>query len=101
MIVKDLVESKELLTDETNEGVFVVYERFENTDCRYKGELVEKLECDPEEQVQILMCDATACDSLTSIQTYRLGDQFSTIADIEQDIRANYGQYMQEPTPLG
>ncbi|SER45581.1 hypothetical protein [Salisediminibacterium halotolerans] len=101
MIVKDLVETKELLAEETNEGIFVVYERFENTDCRYKGNMVEKLECDPEEQIQILQCDSTACDSLTSVQTYRLGVDFLTIEEIEKDIRSNYAQYMQQPAPLG
>ncbi|WP_280768338.1 hypothetical protein [Salipaludibacillus daqingensis] len=95
MIVKDLVETRELLTDETNGNVFVVYERFDNVDCHCEGQNIEEIECDPEEQVQILQGDPESSSSLKSVKTYLVGETFPSIDAIVQDIRLNYTELFQ------
>lgn len=95
MIVKDLVETRELLTDETNENVFVVYERFDNVDCHCEGKNIEEIECDPEEQVQILYGDPESSASLKSVKTYLVGDIFPSIDAIVKDIRLNHTELFQ------
>ncbi|ADU30032.1 hypothetical protein [Evansella cellulosilytica] len=53
MIVKDLVETEELMASETAENVYVIYKRYENVDCRCSERSIrEEIECDPEEVVQ-------------------------------------------------
>ncbi|MCD8508968.1 MAG: hypothetical protein LRY73_03150 [Bacillus sp. (in: Bacteria)] len=88
MIVKDLVETRELMVGETSENVVVLYERFDNLDCIGKGNDLEQMECDPEEMVQILA--GCSHDSLTNKKTYVVGEQFSSVEEILDDIRANY-----------
>ncbi|PYZ94405.1 hypothetical protein CR194_02410 [Salipaludibacillus keqinensis] len=90
MIVKDLVETRELLTEEMSERAFVVYERFENVDCHCEGDKFEEIECDPEEQIQILVGSPVSTASLKSVKTYLVGDTFSTIDEIIADIRLNH-----------
>ncbi|SER47414.1 hypothetical protein [Salipaludibacillus aurantiacus] len=104
MIVKDLVETRELLTDETNENVFVVYERFENVDCQCDGRNLEEIECDPEEMVQILLGNPESADSLKSVKTYQVGVVFSSVDAIIKDIYTNYRDYLKKDdvlVPLG
>ncbi|QKS71002.1 hypothetical protein FLK61_30255 [Paenalkalicoccus suaedae] len=71
MIVKDLVESKQLLAGETEEHVYIVYERYENVDCQYRDKQFEELECDPEERIQILM--GSSDSSLVVKETLEIG----------------------------
>ncbi|AOM82717.1 hypothetical protein [Salisediminibacterium beveridgei] len=101
MIVKDLVETAELLSDEVVEGYYVVYERFENVDCRCAGKKVEEIECDPEEAVQILTCPEDSCDSLKSIKTFNIGKDVSTVDAALEVIRKEYSYIMKELMPLG
>ncbi|TMW73703.1 hypothetical protein [Alteribacter natronophilus] len=54
MIVRDLVESCEMMQGETKDGVFVVYERYENTECHYNGNRFSEKECEPEIRVEVL-----------------------------------------------
>lgn len=89
MLVKDLVESKELMVEEMGKDIAVVYERFENVNCYYKGEYVEEIECDPEEVVRIL--EGSREESLTNLKTYYVGKEFTSVEEIENDIRKNYG----------
>ncbi|MBU9714738.1 hypothetical protein [Evansella tamaricis] len=88
MIVKDLVETTELMLDEVGENVAVIYELFDNADCHCDGEKVEEIECDPEEVVQILA--GCSVDSLTNIKTYQVGKDFSSVEEVINDIRKNY-----------
>ncbi|MDG5787705.1 hypothetical protein QA612_09360 [Evansella sp. AB-P1] len=98
MIVKDLVETRELMIEETGDDVVVVYERFDNVDCHCEGKNVETIECDPEEVVQIL----TGCmdDSLTSVKKYQVGEQFSSLDEIIKDIQSNYGHLLKDCASL-
>ncbi|WP_416149600.1 hypothetical protein ACM26V_00975 [Salipaludibacillus sp. HK11] len=95
MIVKDLVETRELLTEETNESTFVVYERFDNVDCHCEGQNVEEIECDPEERVQILRGDPESSVSLKNVKTYLVDETFPTIEAIVKDIRLNHSELLQ------
>lgn len=88
MIVKDLVETKELMVGETSKNVMVLYERFDNLDCIGKGKDLEQKECDPEEMVQILA--GCSHDSLKNKKKYIVGEEFKTVDEILADIRANY-----------
>jgi len=92
MIVKDLVEARELLIEETGNNVFVVYERYENVDCHCEGKNVEEIECDPEEIVKILVDTSDA--SLRSVKTYELGEDFTSVEGVLTDIRQNYGHFL-------
>ncbi|UTR14537.1 hypothetical protein MM221_18585 [Salipaludibacillus sp. LMS25] len=104
MIVKDLVETRELLADETPDNVFVMYERFDNKDCQCKGDMVEEIECDPEEIIQIFVGHPEASQSLKSAATYKVGENFTSIEAIIKDIKLNHSHYLvdkPELTPLG
>jgi len=104
MIVKDLVETRELLADETKEDVFVVYERFDNVDCHCEGKKIEEIECDPEEKVQIFTGDPESSSSLKSVKTYLVDETYPSIDAIVNDIRQNYTELLQiekELMPLG
>jgi hypothetical protein len=104
VIVKDLVETRELLADETPEDVFVVYERFDNKDCQCVGDAVEEIECDPEEIIQILIGNPEASKSLTSAATYKVGEDFTSIEAIIEDIKLKHSHYLidkPELAPLG
>ncbi|MDQ0256176.1 hypothetical protein J2S74_003594 [Evansella vedderi] len=92
MIVKDLVESKELMVEETSQNVVVLYERFDNLDCVGEGSNLQEKECDPEEFVQILA--GCSGDSLTSKKTYRVGENFNSVEEILFDIRENYSHLL-------
>ncbi|MBU9724055.1 MULTISPECIES: hypothetical protein [Bacillaceae] len=92
MIVKDLVEARELMIDEVKENVVVVYELFDNADCHCEGVEIEEFECDPEEIIQIL--SGCSEDSLTCIKEYHVGEEFATVDDVLQDIRINYSSLL-------
>ncbi|WP_096188522.1 hypothetical protein [Evansella halocellulosilytica] len=100
MIVKDLVETRELLSEEVNDGVVIIYERFENVDCHCDGEMIEELECDPEEMVQLLRVNPASCESLKNIKTYTLGKDFQSVEDVIDDIRINYSSMLNREDPL-
>lgn len=95
MIVKDLVETRELLIDETIENAFVVYERFDNVDCHCEGKNFEEIECDPEERVLILQGDPQSSASLKSVKTYLVDETFPSIDAIVKDIRLNHTDLFQ------
>lgn len=104
MIVKGLVETRELLASETDEHVFVVYERFDNVDCRCEGTYVEELECDPEEVVQVFTGNSDSSSSLKSVTTYKVGELFGSVDAIIADIRENHTDILKkedELMPLG
>ncbi|ADH99725.1 hypothetical protein [Salisediminibacterium selenitireducens] len=101
MIVKDLVETAELLSDEVADGYYVMYERFENVDCRCAGTKVEEIECDPEEVVQILACKEASCDSLKSVQTFKIGEDVPSVDAALASIKENYSYVLKELMPLG
>ncbi|SDY58876.1 hypothetical protein SAMN05421736_102344 [Evansella caseinilytica] len=92
MMVKDLVETRELMTEETNDNVYVVYERFENVDCHCEGEIVEEIECDPEELIQVFTGKADT--SLVCVKKYSVGVDFSSVEAILNDIRKNHSNYL-------
>ncbi|WP_078597016.1 hypothetical protein [Evansella clarkii] len=104
MIVKDLVETRELLAEVTREDIYIVYERFENADCHCEGERVEEIECDPEEIVQILTAHPNDSLSLTSIKKYQIGVEYEDLAEVLKDIRRNFSYLLEEEKvlqPLG
>lgn len=101
MIVKNLVETAELMTDELVDGYYVVYERFENVDCRCAGKKVEEIECDPEEVVQILTCSEDSCDSLKCIHTFKIGKDVPTVDAAVTATREQYSHIVKELMPLG
>ncbi|MFA9556045.1 hypothetical protein ACERII_01875 [Evansella sp. AB-rgal1] len=92
MIVKDLVETRELMIEEMKENVVVVYERFDNIDCHCEGNNVEQVECEPEEVVQILV--GCSEDSLTNYKTFEVGEKYSSVDEILENIRKNYSDLL-------
>ncbi|UCZ54660.1 hypothetical protein LGQ02_07905 [Bacillus shivajii] len=94
MIVKDLVETRELLGEEVGEGVTVIYERFENVDCNCDGVNLEQFECDPEEIVQILKGDVSSFESLKSVKTFTVGNAFTTVDEVVEHIRTNHADLL-------
>ncbi|MBB5173004.1 hypothetical protein [Texcoconibacillus texcoconensis] len=91
MVVQDLIESRELFADETKEGVFIVYEKFETGDCQCDGRTLREIECDEvKEIVQIFQGSQEGNASLVNVESYCVGEQFATLEDVKTDIRNRY-----------
>lgn len=82
VIVQDLVETKEFFTEETKEDFFVIYEKFENSDCNCVGKMLEEKECDDEEVIQIFQAKPDCSCSLRNIKSYRVGQEYGNVQDI-------------------
>lgn len=92
VIVQDLIETKEYFTEETKDNFFVMYEKFENSDCNCIGNMVEEKECDDEEVVQIFQGNLDCSCSLRNIKSYRVGQEFKTVEDILVKIKEEHSE---------
>lgn len=90
VIVQDLVETKEYFTEETKADFFVIYEKFENSDCNCDGNMLEEKECDDEEVIQILQGNPECSCSLRNIKSYRVGQEFGTVEEILAKIKEEH-----------
>lgn len=90
VIVQDLVETKEYFTEETKDEFFVIYEKFENSDCNCEGDMLEEKECDDEEIVQIFHGNPKCSGSLRNIKSYRVGQEFGTVEEILAKIKEEH-----------
>ncbi|WP_026689373.1 hypothetical protein [Alteribacter aurantiacus] len=79
MIVRDLVASAQMMEAETKEGIFVVYERYENNECEGYGRTFTQKECEPEERVEVL--EEKHGGSLKQLFTYSVKGDVAPVLD--------------------
>ncbi|MGO4888392.1 hypothetical protein ACJ2A9_11585 [Anaerobacillus sp. MEB173] len=90
MIVQGLIETKEYFTGETKDNYFVIYEKFENTDAVFKGNIVEENHCGTEEFIQILRGNEECSCSLRNVISFRVGDQCKSVDEILLKIKSEH-----------
>ncbi|RNA69032.1 hypothetical protein EBO34_03500 [Alteribacter keqinensis] len=77
MIVRDLVVSAEVMEEETKDGIFVIYERYENNECESNGRLFTQKDCEPEERVEIM--EEKNGGSLKHLYSYSVTDSIEPV----------------------
>ncbi len=90
VIVQDLIQTQEFFIEETKDEFFVIYEKFANSDCNCKNNILEAKECGDEEIIKILQGDPECSCSLRNVESYRIGEENYSINDILVKIKEEH-----------